>query len=579
VKKLQMKKIFNEIFATPLRMMVAGFLVLCLASGGIAAGARIMSASASGNGQSTVLFNYTDLLDFANRIDAGWNYSSAFVRLGADIDMAGLPWSGIGTAQNPFRGTFDGNGYRISNLTSQNGLFNFVLSGEIRNVHLVDVEVENTLNVADTTTSNTTQFTGAIVGFHGAVSGTGHVAGALTIRGCTVNGGTVHGQGHTGGIIGQSSHDLVIVGCSVIADVSSDGTAGLEIRVGGIVGQHTAHTVTVSNSFLSGVVSATAVAREAVVMSGGMVGYLGAQSIVRDCYVEGSIQVTGTNHRGAWVGGVVGNINFGNGLIERNFVSATMFASATNLAASGVRYTRVGGVFTSSTNATQSIIRNNAITTSNITAETSPVRVQAGVGISVATGVVHSFENNNQLYTLDASVGSVSGWSRHNGTLQPLGWFEGQETFEDDLGWCFAEDWIMFEDENGIRPIPKAYKLNVLEFEEKDPMDKPNGNTTEGDKIKELEDEITTLTKERDELKEQAGANEARLAELENELREALAELQDKIDEMKANTQTPTDPNRNAFDIWLVVSVVLAVACVALLATMIILGRRNAQKK
>jgi deoxycytidylate deaminase len=387
----------------------------------------------------------------------------------------------------------------------------------------------------------------------------------------------VHGQGHTGGIIGQSGHGLTIIGCSVIADVSSEGTVGNEVRVGGMVGQHTAHTIAISNSFMSGTVSATAVAREAVVMSGGMAGYLGAQSTVRNCYVEGHLEVTGTNHRGAWVGGVAGNINAGGGLLERNFVSATMFASATSSSASGMRYTRVGGIFTTNTDATQSTIRNNAIKVPSITSQTSPARIQAGVGVSATAHATHSLDNNNQLVPLTASVGSTSGWSRHEGTVQLAEWFEDQENFENDMGWCFADDWVMLDDENGIRPIPQAYESNVLEFKEKLPMHNPSGNTTEGERIKELENDVTTLTKERDELKEQAGVNEARLAELENELKEALDKLQDMIDEMKENIPAPntTNPSRNTFDIWLFVSVVLAVVCVTLLVIMIIIGRRK----
>ncbi|MBO5888381.1 MAG: right-handed parallel beta-helix repeat-containing protein [Bacteroidaceae bacterium] len=65
------------------------------------------------------------LVDFRNSVNAGETKYSApgvYVALAADIDMAGENWIGIGsaTADHGFMGNFDGQGYKIKNLTITN---------------------------------------------------------------------------------------------------------------------------------------------------------------------------------------------------------------------------------------------------------------------------------------------------------------------------------------------------------------------------------------------------------------------------------------------------------------------------
>ena len=62
------------------------------------------------------------LIGFRDSVNAGeTKYSAAgvYVKLGADIDLAGINWVGIGsaTADHGFMGNFDGKGYKVKNLT------------------------------------------------------------------------------------------------------------------------------------------------------------------------------------------------------------------------------------------------------------------------------------------------------------------------------------------------------------------------------------------------------------------------------------------------------------------------------
>jgi len=63
-------------------------------------------------------------------------YTSAYYELTADINLGGNEWAPIGTAENPFTGTFDGNGYRIMNFVISSpyrfaGLFGYAENADI----------------------------------------------------------------------------------------------------------------------------------------------------------------------------------------------------------------------------------------------------------------------------------------------------------------------------------------------------------------------------------------------------------------------------------------------------------------
>src|SRR6516225_2330720 len=79
-----------------------------------------------------IINNAADLENINN------NLSGNYV-LGGNIDLSGVNFTPIGSLVNPFTGTFNGNGYTISNLsinlpsTSHVGLFGWV--GQTGNVH------------------------------------------------------------------------------------------------------------------------------------------------------------------------------------------------------------------------------------------------------------------------------------------------------------------------------------------------------------------------------------------------------------------------------------------------------------
>ncbi|MBE0536740.1 MAG: hypothetical protein IH624_13820 [Phycisphaerae bacterium] len=135
-------------------------------------------------------------------------------KLVSDIDLSGVDYSMIGTAEHPFEGIFDGNQHKVFNWecrpagTGYVGFFSF-LDGraQVRYLRLGNINISAPDN----------DYVGGICGYS---------KGA--IRDCFVN-GTVTGRRYTGGICGYNS--------GVMTRIGAMATITGESRVGGIIGQ------------------------------------------------------------------------------------------------------------------------------------------------------------------------------------------------------------------------------------------------------------------------------------------------------------------------------------------------------
>ncbi|MBO5204074.1 MAG: collagen-like protein [Clostridia bacterium] len=125
------------------------------------------------------IMNADQLSGFAALVNSGTDFTGKTVNLGANIDLANEEWTPIGTDSNRFKGTFDGNGYTVSNLRVSDakargaGLFGYVFSegndlSVIKNVNIVNAEI-------------------TALGYAGTV--VGHLFGQVT--GCSVKNVTI----------------------------------------------------------------------------------------------------------------------------------------------------------------------------------------------------------------------------------------------------------------------------------------------------------------------------------------------------------------------------------------------------
>lgn len=158
-----------------------------------------------------------ELLAFAERVNAGENFSGKTVALTAHIDLSGVDWTPIGsTSARAFNGLFDGQGFVIDNLYSEKGgLFGYVgADAIIRSVGVASGEIGSE---AVTVRSSAASPNGATVP-------TSSTAG---------NGADIYAGGYSGGIVGtvRDGGESIISGCYNVGTIYGKGTA-----LGGIVG-------------------------------------------------------------------------------------------------------------------------------------------------------------------------------------------------------------------------------------------------------------------------------------------------------------------------------------------------------
>ena len=220
-----------------------------------------------------------------------------------DIDMSGYNFFPIGTAENPFTGAFDGNGFTISNLTinktfgAGNG-YDYVGMFGKSSAFIVDLVLENvTINV--TTTADNLLYIGALSGLHTGDINNVHVYNStITVDGLI--------SGAIGGLSGQHHGD--IIGSSADTDIT------------------TTESTSESTSY--------------VLYVGGLVG-IKAYEDIRNSFATGDIMITSDTVRTVFAGGLVGQI-YGGEAYSPNYI---MNSYATgNVSSETDYYGRTGGL-------------------------------------------------------------------------------------------------------------------------------------------------------------------------------------------------------------------------------------------
>ncbi|MCL2037256.1 MAG: hypothetical protein FWG83_07745 [Oscillospiraceae bacterium] len=221
------------------------------------------------------------------------DFQDKVVKLNRHIDLAGIDdWTPIGTSANPFKGTFDGNGYAIFNLTIDDsaekydhaGLFGYIESGCVKNLTLVDAHVKGNRGNA-----------GGIAGmaFNAEFSNCYVISSA--IRGSSIIGGA---NFYGGGIVGKISGESTVERCYTEGDIK--GTVA-----GGLVGSAEAGNVIIVNSYSEADV-------EGLAQAGGILGKTGGANTVMYTYFAGTL-TAGSDLQASEtpaVGGIVGYVNY-----------------------------------------------------------------------------------------------------------------------------------------------------------------------------------------------------------------------------------------------------------------------------
>ncbi len=183
----------------------------------------------------------------------------------------------IGDAAGPFTGTYDGNGYVISNvyifdpLAKYVGFFGYVGTGNnratLKNIH---IELASGIEASDGN-SNIKTVSGGITG-NKEVGGLVGYAKNATITNCSVANGFVMGETKVGGLVGATGN-AELNSCFTSTSTYSYSTSSLSgnnKNVGGLVGSSGLSTV-IAKSFVLGFVSVGTTSDSGV--AGGLVGF------------------------------------------------------------------------------------------------------------------------------------------------------------------------------------------------------------------------------------------------------------------------------------------------------------------
>ena len=275
--------------------------------------AQTPTPPANGNGDVDTPYIITkaeELAWFRNQVNGGKNKICAKIADNVEVidlkdfchaedvsqNLKELSWVPIGTANKPYKGTFDGNNKTITNLyikTAHNdvGFFCMIMGATIQNLIFDNAKVENV-----STTYTKALCTGILAG--GSDAGTNppsHIKGIKTTKNCTVI-----GQDGTGGIVGNACN-INIENCENRSSVKG------ESYVGGIAGNYYYKNIKRCTNY--GTVETV---KNNSQRTGGIIGYANGTSI-EDCANYGKL-----TSKGWYYGGIAGEMR-GNSSIQNVF--------------------------------------------------------------------------------------------------------------------------------------------------------------------------------------------------------------------------------------------------------------------
>ena len=275
--------------------------------------AQTPTPPANGNGDVDTPYIITkaeELAWFRNQVNGGKNKICAKIADNVEVidlkdfchaedvsqNLKELSWVPIGTANKPYKGTFDGNNKTITNLyikTAHNdvGFFCMIMGATIQDLIFDNAKVENV-----STTYTKALCTGILAG--GSDAGTNppsHIKGIKTTKNCTVI-----GQNGTGGIVGNACN-INIENCENRSSVKG------ESYVGGIAGNYYYKNIKRCTNY--GTVETV---KNNSQSTGGIIGYANGTSI-EDCANYGKL-----TSKGCYYGGIAGEMR-GNSSIQNVF--------------------------------------------------------------------------------------------------------------------------------------------------------------------------------------------------------------------------------------------------------------------
>ena len=259
-----------------------------------------------------------DLKLLAKKVNGGTTYEKTYFKQTADIDLNNEPnWTPIGgtVIEHPstweisvFKGNYDGDGYKITNLTTTEDSNHVGLFGKVEDATIQNCNITGNVNgynyvggivggVGVKTKILNCSFQGSVMGESDCVGGiVGETSAECEVSGCFAR-GKVEGLQKVGGIAGKGVG--TIKNCYALADVTAR-----DRIAGGIAGG--TYNLTIENCYYGGDVLAKNYA-------GGIAGVMdstsGSSTTIKNCVSLAESVTAGINSVNRIAGGVRDNIN------------------------------------------------------------------------------------------------------------------------------------------------------------------------------------------------------------------------------------------------------------------------------
>ena len=230
-----------------LLILIFCFLLLFSCNDSQITAGLITNPGSSSSSQNEIVYTFISSVNDVQEMRLNPNGNFALTQ---DIDLGTLTWEPVGTADAPFTGRFNGNNFKIKNLSytgdTHKYLGLFGVTGDesiITNVHLEDVFIWN-LNEGACTDQDSCA-TGALVGFSNGLIEMVELSGNSTVK----------GYRNVGGLVGVRASGFLRK-ISVTDGVVSETDLGGSENIGGIVGHLRGVGTYMNNCFYTGQVDA-----------------------------------------------------------------------------------------------------------------------------------------------------------------------------------------------------------------------------------------------------------------------------------------------------------------------------------
>ena len=281
-------------------------------------------ANGFGGGSGTqaspfLIYTGAQLAYLASSTNAGNSYSGKYFKLMNDIDLNNINWTPIGlgslvgddngSSSYLFKGIFDGNNCKITNLyINQSSLMKVALFGSIANATIKSLGIEE---ASVTMTYGNAMSYGSILcaaAYNSTISGC-YAIGSLSVT----NTRSTPGHNATAGMIVGRSDKVSITDCYAEGSVAAISSGGSTYKsyAGGLVGLAASNTTNINRAYFVGSVSARAQAENAY--ASGLIGCGSSTISIANSFCSATVSATTSGNYKAYVSATYAVINSGTG--------------------------------------------------------------------------------------------------------------------------------------------------------------------------------------------------------------------------------------------------------------------------